>query len=53
MKPLITDPFDWFAELDRSRQGFFLENAKDRNQPTTPCRDIFDNHLPERAGTIN
>ena len=53
MKPFIANPIDWFAELDRSRQGSFFESAQDRNQPITPCRDILQKYPPESDGTIN
>ena len=32
-EPLIADPAQWFAELDRFRQGHFLGKSKERNQP--------------------
>jgi antitoxin VapB len=33
LEPLIADPVQWFAELDRLRQGHFLGKSKERNQP--------------------
>jgi antitoxin VapB len=39
LEPLIADPGEWFAELDRVREGQFL--GKGRNQPATPRRKIF------------
>ncbi len=39
LEPLISDPAEWFAELDRVKGGPLLPN--DRNQPVTPRRDIF------------
>jgi len=39
LEPLIADAADWFAELDRAREGTFL--GKGRNQPPTPRRKIF------------
>ena len=33
MEPLIANSAHWFAELDRLRQGRFLGNIKERNQP--------------------
>ena len=33
LEPLIADPAQWFAELDGLRQGHFLGNGKERNQP--------------------
>ena len=39
LEPLIADPAEWFAELDRVRQRHFL--GKGRNQPITPRREIF------------
>jgi len=41
LEPLIADPAHWFAELDRIREGRFLDKGKDRNQPMTPRREIF------------
>jgi antitoxin VapB len=40
LEPLITDTDEWFAELDRAREGQFL--TKGRNQPKTPRREIFE-----------
>lgn len=40
LEPLITNTEDWFAELDRIREGQFL--TKGRNQPQTPRREIFE-----------
>lgn len=39
LEPLIADAAEWFAELDRVREGSFL--GKGRNQPVTPRREIF------------
>lgn len=39
LEPLIADPKEWFAELDRLGNGSFFQ--KGRNQPITPQRDIF------------
>jgi len=33
LEPLIADPAQWFAELDRLRQVRFLGKSKERNQP--------------------
>ena len=33
LEALIADPAQWFAELDRLRQGRFLGKSKERNQP--------------------
>jgi len=33
LEPLIADPAQWFAELDRLRQGRILGKSKERNQP--------------------
>jgi len=41
LQPLIADPAEWFAELDRVREGQFFPKAKERNQPATPRREIF------------
>lgn len=39
LEPLIADPAEWFAELDRVREGHLL--GKGRNQPLAPRREIF------------
>jgi antitoxin VapB len=39
LEPLIADAAEWFAELDRVREGSFL--GKGRSQPVTPRREIF------------
>jgi antitoxin VapB len=39
LEPLISDPKEWFAELDRLKEGSFFK--KGRNQPLTPRREIF------------
>jgi len=41
LEPLIGDAAEWFAELDRLREGPFLAKNKERNQPVTPRREIF------------
>ena len=41
LQPLIADPAEWFAELDRVREGQFFPKAEERNQPATPRREIF------------
>lgn len=41
LEPIITDTAAWFAEMDRVGDGHFLANAKERNQPKTPRREIF------------
>ena len=41
LEPLIADPAEWFAELDGLRQGHFLGNGRERNQPRTSRREIF------------
>jgi antitoxin VapB len=41
LEPIITDTAKWFEELDRAGDGHFLGNAKERNQPKTPRREIF------------
>ena len=33
LEPLVADPAQWFAELDRLRQVRFLGKSKERNQP--------------------
>ncbi|MGA7629273.1 MAG: AbrB/MazE/SpoVT family DNA-binding domain-containing protein [Terriglobales bacterium] len=40
LEPLITDPGEWFAEMDRLRKGYLL--PKERNQPRTPRREVFE-----------
>ena len=39
LEPLISDPTEWFAELDRLNEGSLLRGG--RHQPTTPRREIF------------
>jgi antitoxin VapB len=39
LEPLIADTEEWFAEIDRVRQGPFFSTG--RNQPATPRREIF------------
>lgn len=39
LESLITDPKEWFAELDRLNEASFLR--KGRNQPVTPRRQVF------------
>jgi antitoxin VapB len=39
LEPLIADAAQWFAELDRLREGDFL--GKGRSQPVAPRREIF------------
>ncbi len=39
LEPLISDPRQWFAELDRLNGKSFMRKA--RNQPMAPRRDIF------------
>jgi antitoxin VapB len=39
LEPLISDPPQWFAELDRLKPGSFMR--KGRNQPAAPRREIF------------
>ncbi len=41
LEPLISDPSEWFAKLDKIREGYFFEGRKERNQPVTPRREIF------------
>jgi antitoxin VapB len=41
LEPLIADAAEWFAELDRIREGHFLDKGRERNQPATPRREIF------------
>lgn len=42
LEPLISDPREWFAELDRLNSEPFMSTAKKaRNQPVTPRRKIF------------
>jgi antitoxin VapB len=33
LEPVIANPAQWFAELDRLRQPHFLGKSKERNQP--------------------
>ena len=39
LEPLISDPAEWFAELDRLNGGSLLRRG--RHQPVTPRREIF------------
>jgi antitoxin VapB len=39
LEPLISDPHQWFVELDRLNFGAF--SKKGRNQPSAPRREIF------------
>jgi len=39
LEPMICDPVEWFAELDRLRGRLSFRSA--RNQPATPRREIF------------
>ena len=39
LEPLISDPAEWFAELDRLNEGALLPGG--RHQPPTPRREIF------------
>ena len=39
LEPLVSDPKEWFAELDRLNDGSFFRDG--RNQPVTPRREIF------------
>jgi antitoxin VapB len=39
LEPLISDPKEWFAELDRLNDGSLFR--KGRNQPLTPRRKMF------------
>jgi antitoxin VapB len=39
LEPIIADAAEWFAELDRLREGHIL--ARGRKQPITPRREIF------------
>jgi antitoxin VapB len=40
LQPLISDVGEWFAELDRLKDGSLFRNG--RNQPATPRREIFE-----------
>jgi len=39
LQPLISDPSEWFQQLDRLKGSSFL--GKGRNQPVTPRREMF------------
>ena len=41
LEPLIADAAEWFAELDRVREGDLFGKGKGRSQPLTPRREIF------------
>jgi len=40
LEPVIENPTDWFAEMDKHADDTFLEEGRD--QPPTPERDMFD-----------
>lgn len=40
LEPVISDPKQWFAELDRLSSEPFM--PKGRKQPATPRREIFE-----------
>ena len=40
LEPIIADPEEWFAAMDRRRGEPFLKGG--RKQPKTPKRRIFD-----------
>ena len=42
LKPMITDARQWFVELDRLTAGPFMAKGRDRHQPPTPKRVIFE-----------
>jgi antitoxin VapB len=43
IQPMITDPRQWFAELDRLSAGPFMTNRREsRRQPSTPKRKMFE-----------
>lgn len=43
IEPMITDPRQWFMELDRLSAGPFMANGRQgRRQPPTPKRKIFE-----------
>ncbi len=42
LEPLIGNPRKWLSELDRVGDGEFMTNAKERRQPKTPKRDVFE-----------
>lgn len=41
LEPFTTDVSQWFKDLDQFRTEPFM-TAKDRNQPLTPSREIFE-----------
>lgn len=41
LEPIIATAAEWFVELDRLRDGSFLLDRKERNQPPVPRREIF------------
>jgi len=40
LEPLISDPREWFAEMDRLNSGRFM--ALGRKQPRAPRRRVFE-----------
>lgn len=42
LQPLISNPREWFAELDRTRNEPFMPHGpKGRRQPRSPKRKVF------------
>jgi len=42
LEPLITDPIEWFKELDRLSAGPFMAGGRrGRRQPRAPRRGVF------------
>ncbi len=39
LEPMISDPAEWFVELDRLNNGSLFRNG--RKQPVTPRRKVF------------
>jgi antitoxin VapB len=41
LEPIIADAVEWFAELDRVREGQFFGKGNHRAQPMAPRRHMF------------
>jgi antitoxin VapB len=51
LEPIIAEVAkipDWFAAMDRLREGYFLDSRKERNQPSTPRRRVVSKNVRYR-----
>jgi antitoxin VapB len=44
----IVDVTEWFATMDRLREGYFLDSRSERNQPPTPKWRVISKNLRYR-----